>query len=112
MIEETGIEIEEGDTVDIGFNSTFTIYEHTAICTMEQGEFNFSSNPTMAGKVEGDGGSEVSLFDSLAKGDLSPYVTTIGLYNSAGEMVAIAKVPRPIKRAPELDQTVIVKFDI
>jgi hypothetical protein len=97
-----------GSAVTVEYNSQFTIYEHTAICTLDKGEFNFSTNPTM----QGTDMSGSSLLESLSSGSLSPYVTTIGLYNNSGEMVAVAKVPRPVKRAPEIDQTFIVKFDI
>ena len=90
------------DTVQISFNSKFTIYEHTAICTLDKGEFNFTTNQTM----------NEELFDNLTEGNLTPYITTIGLYNSNGDLIAIGKLPRPLKRAPEVDQTFIIKFDV
>jgi hypothetical protein len=33
------------------------------------------------------------------------------MYTNLGELVAVAKFPRPIKRAVESQQTVIVRFD-
>jgi hypothetical protein len=33
------------------------------------------------------------------------------LYNDVGEMVAIAKVPKPVKRAIDTQQTIIVRID-
>jgi len=42
---------------------------------------------------------------------LAPYVTTIGLYDSDGDMVAIAKLPQPIKNLPDYDMNFIVRFD-
>ena len=101
-----------GSTVTVSYNSQFTIYEHTAVCTLDRGEFNFSTNPTLDMFPSSSVSESIGLLDAMASGSLTPYVTTIGLYNNSGEMVAIAKLPRPLKRAPEIDQTFIVRFDI
>lgn len=42
---------------------------------------------------------------------LSPYITTIGLYDKDGEMVATAKLPKPIKNLPDYDVNFIVRLD-
>jgi hypothetical protein len=42
---------------------------------------------------------------------LAPYITTIGLYDNDGDMVAIAKLPTPIKNLPDYDMNFIVRFD-
>ena len=42
---------------------------------------------------------------------LAPYITTIGLYDKDGDMVAIAKLPQPIKNLPDYDMNFIVRFD-
>lgn len=42
---------------------------------------------------------------------LTPYITTIGLYDNEGELVAIAKLPTPIKNLPDYDMNFIVRFD-
>ena len=42
---------------------------------------------------------------------LAPYITTIGLYDDDGDMVAIAKLPTPIKNLPDYDMNFIVRFD-
>jgi hypothetical protein len=42
---------------------------------------------------------------------LAPYITTIGLYDKDGDMVAIAKLPTPIKNLPDYDMNFIVRFD-
>ena len=54
------------------------------------------------------GESLSGLFDS---GSLTPYVTTIGLYDSNYNLVATAKLANPVPRAKNVDQTFIVKFD-
>ena len=42
---------------------------------------------------------------------LAPFISTIGLYDAMGDMVAIAKLPQPIKNLPDYDLNFIVRFD-
>lgn len=42
---------------------------------------------------------------------LAPYITTIGLYDKSGEMVAVAKLPKPIKNLPDYDVNFIIRLD-
>jgi len=78
-------------------------------------EPNVSSSAVAQNYVEVNGtGSLVvgqalsELFDS---GSLTPYVTTIGLYDKNYNLVAMAKLANPVPRTKNVDQTFIVKFD-
>ncbi len=42
---------------------------------------------------------------------LTPFITTIGLYDDNCDLVAVAKLPQPIKSDPELPVNFIVRFD-
>lgn len=42
---------------------------------------------------------------------LAPYITTIGLYDDELNMVAVAKLPQPIKSLPDFPVNFIVRFD-
>lgn len=42
---------------------------------------------------------------------LSPFITTIGLYDDNAEMVAVAKLATPIKSEPDIPINFIVRFD-
>lgn len=42
---------------------------------------------------------------------LAPYITTIGLYDNELNMVAVAKLPQPIKSTPDYPINFIVRFD-
>jgi len=42
---------------------------------------------------------------------LAPYITTIGLYDDNGDMVAVAKLPHPIKNLPDYDLNFLIRFD-
>jgi len=43
---------------------------------------------------------------------LTPFITTIGLYDDDMELVAVAKLPQPIKSEPDFPVNFIVRFDI
>ncbi len=42
---------------------------------------------------------------------LAPYITTIGLYDNELNMVAVAKLPQPIKSLPDYPINFIVRLD-
>jgi hypothetical protein len=42
---------------------------------------------------------------------LSPFITTIGLYDDEINLVAVAKLPQPIKSEPDIPVNFIVRFD-
>ena len=43
---------------------------------------------------------------------ISTYITTIGLYDKDGDMVAVAKLPKPVKNLPDYDVNFLVRFDV
>jgi len=42
---------------------------------------------------------------------LAPFITTIGLYDDNCDLVAVAKLPQPIKSEPDLPVNFIIRFD-
>ena len=42
---------------------------------------------------------------------LSPFITTIGLYDEDMDLVAVAKLPQPIKSEPDIPINFIIRFD-
>jgi hypothetical protein len=42
---------------------------------------------------------------------LSPFITTIGLYDDNCDLVAVAKLPQPIKSEPDMPVNFIIRFD-
>ena len=42
---------------------------------------------------------------------LTTYVTTIGLYDENGDLLVIAKLPKPIKNLPDYDLNFLIRFD-
>lgn len=43
---------------------------------------------------------------------LTTYVTTVGLYDDNNNLVAVAKLPKPIKNYPDMDLNFIVRIDL
>jgi len=44
--------------------------------------------------------------------DFRPYITTIGLYNDAGELLVVGRTSRPIKNDDKVDMSFVVRFDV
>jgi hypothetical protein len=85
-------------------NKTFvnsTIY----FCKASPSQFNYSSNPTFV--------DENGLIRVVDQDDLNPFtfITTVGLYNNLGELLAVAKTSRPIEKNETIDLSIRVKLD-
>ena len=93
----------------LGYNSTVTLYEHEYVCKLKEDEFNFTSNPTI--RKDNDLNSEFPK-DFVAGASFSPYITTVGLYDQYGRLLAVGKLGTPIKKRDNVDLAIIVKFDM
>jgi hypothetical protein len=69
-------------------------------------EFNFSNNPTFT-----SGSADGSFVESTFERDPKTYITTIGLYNDANEMLAVAKTSQPIAKSFDKEVLIAVKLD-
>jgi hypothetical protein len=68
-------------------------------------EFNFSNNPTF---VTGSVGAFVnSSFERNPK----VYITTVGLYDDANELLAVAKTSKPVEKSFDKEVAIKVKLD-
>ena len=67
-----------------------------------------SYNPSISGSWDD--------YDASASYDptgsyLAPFISTIGIYDKDGDMIAIAKLPQPIKNLPDYDINFLVRLD-
>jgi len=92
--------------INVDWKSKLPIYTYNVHCTVRDSEMNYSFNPSAAT------GSDSTLRDNITGSEFKPYVTTIGLYNEATELVAVAKLNKPIPKTQHIDSTFVVKFDI
>ena len=122
------------------FDATKTIYEHEYLCNVKEGQFNNSTNISVS--LERSGSLTIpagmnandlrevmnspaeSSYDSngytattqtenfTTHSFFAPYVTTIGLYNDHGDLLAVAKTSRPVRNDPDLQLSFVVRFDV
>lgn len=107
LIQETGMFFGEADVFQVNVDASLKLFEYTIMARLNSNEFNFSSNPSFFKKVS----SGEKVLDLVESGTLSPYVTTIGLYNDRQQLVATARLPRPLKRLVSSQQSFIIRFD-
>jgi len=94
--------------ITCSFESTVTIYESQYKCTLRQNEFNFTQNPTII-----SGSSTDSTLYNFATGSyFTPYVTTVGMYNNAKELIAVAKLAQPLPISQVTDTSILVNLDL
>ena len=68
-------------------------------------EFNYSTNPSFAT------GSSGQLANQDFENDPRVYVTTVGLYNDANELLAVAKLSRPLEKSFHKEALLRVRLD-
>ena len=98
----------ENESITCSFKSTSTIYETQYKCTLRQNEFTFSQNPTI---VSGSSNSGI-IYDFATGSYFTPYVTTVGMYNNAKELVAVGKLAQPLPISQVTDTSIIVNLDL
>lgn len=92
--------------VNIMFSSSITLYENKYNCVINENEFGFSQNPSLAS------GSTNTLYDFATGSYFTPYVTTVGLYNDDRDLIAVAKLGQPLKCSSTTDTTIMINFDL
>ena len=106
-----------GGTRNIYFKSTLSMTEHEYYCTIQDGEYNQSVNPTILsgsnnGVAAGAEGTGSYILRSIATSSaFTPYITTVGLYNDSGDLCATGKLARPLKNSNDYDISIVVRFD-
>lgn len=95
--------------LNLEFSSTLTLYEHEYLCRLNSDEFNFTSNPTI--RRNNDYNSSVPK-DIVSNPYFNPYITTLGLYNDKGQLLAIGKLASAIQKRSTVDTNIVVRFDI
>ena len=94
--------------ITCSFESTTTIYESQYKCTLLQNEFNFPQNPTIISGSSLDS----TLYDFATGSYFTPYVTTVGMYNNAKELIAVAKLSQPLPISQVTDTSILVNLDL
>lgn len=93
----------------VDYRSTKVVEEIVALCEIGKEEFLVTSNPSARYTPSEN---EFQLAGFTMSSSFYPYVTTLGLYNDSGDLLATAKLGSPLKRRSDVDVTIQVKFDI
>lgn len=88
------------------YQSTITSYEMSTLCRIDAGDFNVTNNHS----AHND--SNIQYLNYLTGSDFAPYITSVGLYNSAGTLLAIGKLGQPIRKRDDVDMNVLVRLDL
>ena len=90
--------------VDINFNNTVELNSTIYFCRANNNEFNYSANPTYLSS------SQIRVKNTTSDNPVS-YITTVGLYSSDNELLAVAKLSEPLKKDPNTELTIRVRLD-
>lgn len=106
------------------FRSTKLITSNEVICVSGPGEHNMTMNPSIIGRESGidnpgigpdePGGytdNDGICYSFVTGSFFSPYITTVGLYNDAGELLVVGKLSRAVKKATNCDTIFVVRWD-
>jgi len=74
-------------------------------CRVKHGNYNHSQNPTYYS------GSNADLTVPSFKTDPKSYITTVGLYNDSNELLAVAKLSRPVLKSTSREALIKVRLD-
>jgi len=86
-------------------NSKEDLSSDFIFCRAKSQEYNYSSNPSFISSSTG-----AILFDSFIDNPTT-YITTVGLYNQSQELLAVAKLSRPLEKDFTKELLVRVKLD-
>jgi len=90
---------------NIQFNNTTEINSTVYFCRAPHNKFNYSNNPTYLSS------SSIRVKNNNKDNPPVSYITTIGLYNSSNELLAVAKLSEPLRKDPTNELTLRVRLD-
>jgi len=103
-----GTRFQSGSLTAVTFQNVTNINSSLIFCRAQAQDFNYSSNPTF---IDDDNRIVVIDAGEEDKQDSFTYVTSIGLYDSSDNLLAVAKLSRPVEKSPERDLTFRIRLD-
>jgi hypothetical protein len=92
----------------ISFQSTHRVYESQVLVRISKDKFNRTNNPSATDFILRDAPRYIG---EMISGSLTPYITTVGLYNDTGDLVAIGKLARPLQKRSDIDTNILIRWD-
>ena len=97
-----------GSETAITFQNTTEINSTLIFCRATADEFNYSTNPTY---IDDDNAIQVLEAGSESIQQSFSYVTSVGLYDAHDNLLAIAKLSRPVEKSNDKDLTFRIRLD-
>ena len=98
--------VEEDETTSVfRLNSEETLTSNFVYIRVRNSEFNYTENPTFVKRESGE-----LVYDYFINNP-QVYPTTIGLYNDSNELLAVAKLSRPIQKDFTKEALLRIKLD-
>jgi hypothetical protein len=94
-----------GDALGLQARSSEKVKSTHYFVRIRSGQYNFSNNPSYTTGSEGD------LAQPTFIGNPVSYISTVGMYNDNFELVAVAKLSKPIKKSFTEEALIKVKLD-
>jgi len=88
------------------YRSTVTINEFNVVTKLDAGDFNMSTNLSL---TQDD---DKTYYPYTSGSSFAPYITTIGLYDDAGQLLAIGKLAQPIRKRNDVDMNFLIRIDL
>ena len=92
-------------TSSFSLNSQETITSDFVFCRARNAEFNYTENPSFI-----SGSTGAVLYDLFINSPTT-YITTVGMYNDQNELLAVAKLSKPLKKDFTKEALIRVKLD-
>lgn len=89
---------------DLDYSSEDYTTVTTYTCMVKDYEYNSTLNPSA---IDNNG----NLYSNLTGSEFRPYITAIGLYNDNQELIAVAKLGRPIPKPNNIDMVFKISLD-
>jgi hypothetical protein len=90
------------------FQNVTNINSSLVFCRATADEFNFSSNSSY---TDAEGRIVVIDEDEIGQQTSFTFVTSVGLYDSSNQLLAVAKLSRPVEKNNEKDMTFRIRLD-
>lgn len=97
-----------GSSTAMTFQNITNINSTLVFCRAQADEFNYSSNPTFT-----DSDNRIQVID-IGQEDVQQsftFITTVGLYDANDNLLATAKLSRPVEKSNDRDLTLRIRID-
>jgi hypothetical protein len=90
----------------VAFHNQTNLYSTIYFARANNAEFNYSSNPTFV-----DDNKRIRVTSGSNILQTRSYVTTIGLYDASDNLLAVAKVNKPVTKSPDNESIFRIRLD-